>query len=159
MMERIDGTLRVVRRIATELRPSVLDQLGFEAALEWQAQEFAVRTGIPVDLDISVAGAKIDDQLGTSAFRILQESLTNVARHSRATRVFIRMVKTHEDLTLEVMDNGLGIPPDRLDGTTSLGVVGMRERALACGGELSIVGNPAFGTSVSLRIPCNRLTP
>ena len=159
MMERIDGTLRVVRRIATELRPSVLDQLGFEAALEWQAQEFAVRTGIPVDLDISVAGAKIDDHLGTSAFRILQESLTNVARHSRATRVFIRMVKTHDDLTLEVMDNGLGIPPDRLDGTTSLGLVGMRERALACGGELRIVGNPAFGTSVSLRIPCNRLTP
>lgn len=153
MIERIDGTLSTVRRIATELRPSVLDQLGLEAALEWQAQEFSGRTGILVDLDVSVAGTTIPEHLGSSAFRILQESLTNVARHARASRVLIRLALTREDLTLEVLDDGIGIPPDRMDGTASLGLVGMRERALACGGELCISGQPMLGTRVLLQIP------
>jgi signal transduction histidine kinase len=153
IIERIDGTLCTVRRIATELRPSVLDQLGLEAALEWQGQEFSVRTGILVDLDVAVGGAKIPEHLGSSAFRILQESLTNVARHARASRVVIRLALTREELTLEVTDDGVGIPSERLDGTMSLGLVGMRERALACGGELCISGRPTLGTTVLLRIP------
>lgn len=155
MIERIDATLTTVRRIATELRPSVLDQLGLEAALEWQGQEFAVRTGILVDLDIAVGDNRIPEHMASSAFRILQESLTNVARHARASRVVIRLAVTQQELTLEITDDGIGIAPQRLDGTTSLGLVGMRERALACGGELCISGRPTLGTTVLLRIPLN----
>lgn len=153
MIERIDGTLTTVRRIATELRPSVLDQLGLEAAIEWQGQEFSVRTGIPVNFDIAVGNARIPEHMASSAFRILQESLTNVARHARASRVGIRLAVTDHMLTLEITDDGVGIEPERLDGTASLGLVGMRERALACGGELSISGRPTLGTTVQLRIP------
>ena len=153
IMERIDGTLSTVRRIATELRPSVLDQLGLEAACEWQGQEFSVRTGILVDLDIAVDGATIPEDHASSVFRILQESLTNVARHARASRVTIRLAVVERMLTLEVTDDGIGIDPRRLEGTTALGVVGMRERALACGGELCITGKPLLGTSVQARIP------
>jgi PAS domain S-box-containing protein len=153
MIERIDGTLSTVRRIATELRPSVLDQLGLEAAIEWQGQEFSVRTGILLDLDVGVGSTKIPEHVASSAFRILQESLTNVARHARASRVGIRLAVVDQVLTLEITDDGIGIAPQPLDGTSSLGLVGMRERALACGGELCISGRPTLGTTVLVTIP------
>jgi signal transduction histidine kinase len=153
MIERIDATLTTVRRLATALRPSVLDQLGLEAAIEWQGQEFSLRTGILVDLDIAVGGAAIPEHMATAAFRILQESLTNVARHARASRVDIHLAVTPQVLTLDITDDGIGIEPQRLDGTASLGLVGMRERALACGGELCISGTATLGTTVLLQIP------
>jgi signal transduction histidine kinase len=150
---RIDQTLNAVRRIATSLRPSVLDQLGLAAALEWQGQEFRSRTGIEVKMTISSDGAAIPDDLGSSAFRILQESLTNILRHAKATQVTIRLDQRPNELLLEITDNGVGAPPQCLDGTKSLGVVGMRERALACGGEFTVSGYPNHGTTVSLRVP------
>jgi signal transduction histidine kinase len=155
VIQRIDQTLNAVRRIATSLRPSVLDQLGLAAAAEWQGQEFRSRTGIEVEMDISTDGSAIPDELGSSAFRILQESLTNVARHANATRVTIRLQQTPDVLRLEVKDNGVGISTQCLKSTdtTSLGIIGMRERALACGGELDICPNSAGGTTVSLRVP------
>lgn len=151
--DRIDETMQVVRRIASELRPSVLDQLGLEAALEWQGQEFGARSGIEVTMDLCADECTIPDDLGSSVFRIFQESLTNVARHARAKRVTIRLIQTADRVTLEVSDDGIGIPPERLEGTASLGLVGMRERALACGGELSITGQPNQGTTVLLTVP------
>jgi signal transduction histidine kinase len=153
IIERIDQTLTSVRRIATELRPSVLDQLGLAAALEWQGQEFGGRTGIEVSVEVATDGSTISDDLGSSAFRILQESLTNVARHAKATRVTIRLTQTPWLLVLEVSDNGVGLVPERLEGTGSLGLVGMRERALACGGQLIISGQPTTGTTIVLRVP------
>lgn len=156
IIERIDATMNTVRRIATELRPSVLDQLGLAAALEWQGQEFGARTGIAVTMDLAIDGDAIDDDLGSAAFRILQESLTNVARHAGASCVRIRLRQTPAMLTLDVSDDGVGIASERLDGSASLGLVGMRERALACGGELSILGSPGRGTTVSLRVPLAR---
>jgi PAS domain S-box-containing protein len=153
IIQRIDGTMSAVRRIATELRPSVLDQLGLAAALEWQGQEFGTRTGIEVVLDLCADDCRIPDQLGSSVFRIFQESLTNVARHARATRVTVRLIQTPETVTLEVSDNGIGIPAERHEGTASLGIVGMRERALACGGEFRITGRPNQGTTVLLMVP------
>jgi signal transduction histidine kinase len=153
VVDQIDGTLDTVRRIATELRPSVLDQLGLHAAIEWQGQDFARRTRIPVDLDVTDGNASIPDLVASSAFRILQESLTNVARHARASRVVIRLTVTPHQLTLEITDDGVGIAPQRLEGTASLGLVGMRERALGCGGELRVSGRPTLGTTVSLTIP------
>lgn len=149
----IDGTLSTVRRIATDLRPSVLDELGLAAALEWQGQVFEARTGIEVVMNLSIDGGVIPDDLGSSAFRILQESLTNVARHARATRVDIRLRQTADQLTLEVSDDGIGIPKERLEGTESLGIIGMRERALACGGQFSSIGQPGVGTTVLLTVP------
>ena len=153
IMERIDQTSNAVRRIATALRPSVLDQLGLAAALEWQGNEFGARTGIEVEMEVATDGSPVPDDLGSSAFRILQESLTNVTRHAKATRVTIRLEQTPTLLTLEVSDNGVGAPLECLDGTKSLGVVGMRERALACGGEFSISGRADAGTTVLLRVP------
>jgi PAS domain S-box-containing protein len=153
VIERIDGTICAVRRIATALRPSILDQLGLAAAIEWLGQDFATRTGIKVTLELCPDGCVLPDDLGSSAFRILQESLTNVTRHSRAGRVWIRLEQTTGLLTLEVADDGVGIPTERLEGTTSLGLVGMRERALACGGELRIHGTPNAGTIVLLTVP------
>jgi signal transduction histidine kinase len=153
IIQRIDGTLDAVRRIATELRPSVLDQLGLAAALEWQGQEFATRTGLKVVMELSPDDACIPDELGSPVFRILQESLTNVARHAQATEVAIRLVQADDLLTLEVSDDGIGIPPGRLQGTASLGLVGMRERALACGGTFSITPRPGGGTTVLLTVP------
>ena len=153
IIERIDQTINVVRRIATTLRPSVLDQIGLAAALEWQGQEFRARTGIEVVVEQACNGIPIPDDLGSSAFRIVQESLTNVARHAKATHVTIRVGQTDTHLTLEVSDNGVGCAAACLDGTKSLGLVGMRERALACGGEFSISGKPGLGTTVRLRVP------
>jgi PAS domain S-box-containing protein len=153
IIERIDQTLTSVRRIATELRPSVLDQLGLEAALEWQGQEFSARTGVEVGIEITTNRQPLPDDLGSSAFRILQESLTNVARHSQATYVTIRLTQTADLLVLEITDNGVGAPKQPSEGTASLGIIGMRERALACGGELTISGHPDRGTTVTLRVP------
>jgi signal transduction histidine kinase len=153
IIQRIDGTMSAVRRIATELRPSVLDQLGLAAALEWLGQEFGARTGIKVTMDLCPDESTIPDDLSSSVFRIFQESLTNVARHAHAKRVTIRLIRTADLLTLEVSDDGIGIPPERVEGTASLGLVGMRERALACGGEFSIRGQPNLGTIVLLKVP------
>jgi signal transduction histidine kinase len=153
IVQRIDHTLNAVRRIATELRPSVLDQLGLAAALEWQGHEFATRTGIVVDIDLCADDIPVPDDLGSSAFRILQESLTNIARHASATRVTIRLRLSPKRLKLVVADDGVGIAPERLDGTGSLGLVGMRERALACGGTLDIARGERGGTTITLRVP------
>jgi signal transduction histidine kinase len=150
---RIDQTLAAVRRIATALRPSVLDQLGLAAALEWQGQEFGARTGIEVEMELCVDGSPIPEALGSSVFRILQESLTNIARYAGATHVTIRLEQTPSLLTLDVSDDGVGFDPARLETRGSLGLLGMRERALACGGTFAISSEPGHGTTVSLRVP------
>ena len=153
IIERIDQTANTVRRLATKLRPSVLDQLGLAAALEWQGQEFATRTGMEVVMELCADGEAIPNDLGSSAFRILQESLTNILRHANATRVTIGLCQTPTLLTLEIADNGVGCTSACFEGTRSLGLVGMRERALACGGECTITGVPGRGTTVFLRVP------
>jgi PAS domain S-box-containing protein len=154
LMTRVDGTVDAVRRLATELRPGVLDLLGLVAAIEWQAQEFGRRTGIETDLDLHSDHSAVDDVRATTVFRILQEALTNVARHAHASRTRISFSQTRERLQLEVADNGRGITPDELAGRRSLGLVGIRERAIGCGGELAIEGRPGQGTMVRVLIPC-----
>lgn len=158
IIARIDGTLNSVRRIATELRPSVLDHLGLSAAVEWQVQEFGARTGIEIELDLcddclTPPNETLPNDLDSSVFRVLQESLTNVARHAQATRVAVILDRTNTQIMLDVSDDGVGVPAGRLDGMASLGLVGMRERALACGGALSITGRPGGGTTVQLVVP------
>jgi len=150
---RIDGAMDTVRRIATDLRPSVLDDLGLVAAVEWQAQEFERSTGIQVQLEVNAEHVELEDSCATTAFRILQETLTNVARHAQATRVHIALRVSAELLTLEVRDNGRGISKSEIASPRSLGLLGSRERAKACGGELAINGINGQGTTVSLKVP------
>ncbi len=150
---RIDGTIDAVRRIATELRPSVLDHLGLVAAIEWQAHEFEKLAGVAVRLSVSSATPTIDGATATTIFRILQETLTNVARHAEATRVEIVLEVGEPAVLLRVADNGRGIRETELRDRRSLGLIGLRERAIASGGELMIEGRPGEGTVVSARIP------
>jgi len=154
LVSRVDGTVDAVRRIATELRPGVLDLLGLVAAIEWQAQEFGHRTGIETNLELHSDHSPVDDVRATTVFRILQEALTNVARHAGASRARITFAQTRDELRLEVADNGRGITRDELAGRRSLGLVGIRERAIGCGGELEIQGEAGRGTMVKVRIPC-----
>ncbi|HEV8398281.1 MAG TPA: ATP-binding protein [Gemmatimonadales bacterium] len=151
--KRIDETMQIVRRIASELRPSVLDQLGLEAAIEYLVQDATRRTGIAVTLDVAQAFPRLPDQIASHAFRIIQEALTNVTRHAKATRVDVTLRRAANTIILSVADNGIGFAPDSLSGLSSLGLVGMRERALACGGALMVRGKPGEGTSIVVTIP------
>jgi PAS domain S-box-containing protein len=153
ILELVDQTIQSVRRISTELRPGILDDLGLVAALEWAAEEFETRTGTRCRLDLPGDDIEIDQERATAMFRIFQETLTNVARHAKASEVGVRLAKDNGDLTLEVHDNGRGIDEEELSAGGSLGILGMRERAALLGGELGIVGSPKKGTIVRVRIP------
>ena len=157
MTDHIDETIQTVRRIATELRPGILDSLGLIAALEWQANEFQSRTGIPCVVTTTVADTLWDQQFSTGVFRIFQETLTNVIRHAKATRVEVSFTEEGDSLVLTVKDNGRGISEEEIANTRSIGLVGMRERARLIGGELILQGAPRQGTTVTLRVPLNRI--
>lgn len=149
----VDETIRCVRRISTELRPGILDDLGLVAAIEWAGQEFEARIGTKCRLDLPEGDIAIDAERATAVFRIFQETLTNVARHAEASEITVRLTEEDRNLTLEVHDNGRGVPEDKLSQGQSLGILGMRERALLLGGELMIRGAPGQGTTVRVRIP------
>jgi signal transduction histidine kinase len=153
MSKLIDSTVQTVRKIATGLRPEMLDDMGLVAAIGWQAKDFQKRTGIRCRVKLPPETTKLDIDVATTAFRIFQEILTNVARHSRATRVDIDLGVTDEQVGLEVHDNGVGIAESDLHGRKSLGLLGMHERALLFGGEVSITGSPGHGTRVAVTIP------
>jgi PAS domain S-box-containing protein len=152
----IDGTAGLIRKICTELRPGVLDDLGLSAAIEWQAREFQGRTGIACAVALDPENLDVDAERSTALFRIFQEVLTNVARHARATRVEVRMGKVGEQIILEVRDNGRGIEESELAGVKSLGLLGMRERASLLGGQVAIRGGRGEGTRVTVKIPPGR---
>jgi PAS domain S-box-containing protein len=149
----VDQTILSVRRIATELRPGILDDLGLVAAVEWAAEEFEARTGTKCRLDLPNSDIVIDQERTTAIFRIFQETLTNVTRHAEATQVDVRLGWEDGNIVLEVHDNGRGIGEEQLSTGRSLGILGMRERALLLGGELTISGQTGKGTTVRLRIP------
>lgn len=158
-MELVDQMIVTLRRIASKLRPRTLDDLGLTAALEWQAQEFQSRTGIRCQVDVPPEPLVLDNERATAIFRIFQESLTNVARHAQATRVEARLVSASDHLLLEVKDNGIGFDAEGAREGKSLGIVGMRERALLLDGELIIKRGPVGGTTLTLRIPLSRPIP
>ena len=149
----LDDAIQSVRRIATELRPGILDDMGLVAAMEWAAEEFQARTGTKCEVSLPGVDIALDPERATALFRILQETLTNVARHTNATRVDVHLAKENKNLILEGRDNGQGIDQEQLSESRSLGILGMRERALLLGGELTISGAPGKGTTVRVRIP------
>jgi len=153
MRSLIDETVLAVRRVATELRPGLLDHLGLVAAIEWQAQEFHRRTDIVCNLELAEIKPVLEDGLATQLFRIVQEALTNIARHAQATQIKIRLTMQAETILLSIEDNGLGIHPGDITNSKSLGLLGMRERALSYGGQFHIRGQRGKGTSLEIRIP------
>lgn len=151
MVALIDEAVVTVRRIATDLRPGVLDDLGLAAAVQWQAEEFEHRTGIHCAFSTVVDDGALDPLVSTAVFRILQESLTNVARHGRASNVAVTLEHRDTDLVLEVRDDGIGIAESDVSSVRSIGLAGMRERAQLVGGGFSISGGA--GTTVHVQIP------
>lgn len=152
-MRQLDGTIQSVRAIATALRPSVLDELGLAAALDWQTRDFEKRTGIRCEWSMPSVPIPIGPDQATAVFRIYQEILTNVVRHAQASTIQIHLDVSASWLVLEVSDNGLGIPASALTHTNSLGLLGMQERATQWGGDLSIQGTAGKGTTVTVRLP------
>jgi PAS domain S-box-containing protein len=153
MMSLTDTTVNTVRRIASELRPFALDDLGLTEAVEWQAGQFQARTGIVVSCDCHLENVELSREQATAVFRIFQEALTNVLRHARATRVEVALKSEAGGLVLTVGDDGRGITAEELSGSRTLGLLGMRERANLVGGELDIRGEEGGGTTVTVRIP------
>jgi PAS domain S-box-containing protein len=155
----IDQMIHMVRRVSTHLRPSILDDLGLIAALEWQLSEFTSRTEIPHEFTTTFEYVNMEEDTTIAVFRIFQEALTNVARHSQATKVAVvlregeRSLFGEESFVLEIRDNGRGITEEKILNPESLGLLGMKERVLAFGGELSIHGEPGGGTAMVLQIP------
>jgi PAS domain S-box-containing protein len=147
----INDGVRSVRKICTGLRPGVLDDLGLAAAIEWQANEFASRTGIHCDISVPTADVVLDGDQATEFFRIFQECLTNVMRHAEAKSVRVSLCQEHGALVLMVADDGKGFCESEV--SNSLGFLGMKERAQVCGGTIQIVSSPGNGTTVTLRVP------
>jgi signal transduction histidine kinase len=148
----IDRIINSVRRIASGLRPEVLDEIGLAAAIEWQAREFSRRTGIRCVVDVEPEFVDPDKDRSTALFRIFQELLTNVARHANATRVAVRLADG-EVIRLKVEDNGRGIQEKEFESPKSLGLLGLRERVLAFGGTIDVKGEEGKGTTVRVAIP------
>ncbi len=153
MSELTEDTIERVRRLARELRPGVLDDLGLEAAIEWQAQDFEARSGIVCRVHSRLGDEKLPRPLATAFFRTFQESLTNVARHAHARHVEVQLHREGSRLTLEISDDGRGISEEAVGGAKSLGLVGMRERARRLGGHFAIAGAVGRGTTVTLSVP------
>jgi len=150
-LELADSIMESVRRISTELRPGILD-LGLAAAVEWQVQEFQAHTGIQCKVQL-LTQQVVAPNVSTALFRILQETLTNVARHAKATRVEVVKQKQRDRLVLRVRDNGQGFDPEDPSISKSLGLLGMRERAALLGGRVNISSAPGKGTTVTAWIP------
>ena len=153
MSRLIDAAVGAVRQISTELRPGILDDLGLEAAVEWQLQEFQRRTDISCTFRSDIEEDALDVERTTTAFRILQEALTNVVRHAQARRVEVVLTGNANKVTMLVRDDGRGIIASERDHPRSIGLLGMRERARMQGGTLEVQGVAGKGTTVTLRLP------
>jgi len=150
----IDNGVKVVRAICSGLRPGVLDDLGLAAAIEWQASEFALRYDILCEVSVPPVDLHLDGDRATAAFRIFQECLTNVARHAQAKQVRVALSEEEGSIVLVVVDDGIGFRVSDLSYTLgSLGLLGMKERAQSCGGDVLISSEPGKGTSVTVRVP------
>ena len=149
--------IRSVQRISDELRPGVLEELGLVKTLKSEAREFKEHTGIPCTFETNMGKAKFDRLGSVAIFRIAQGALTNIARHANASRAVIALMKRNNDLILTVNDNGKGIAKKRVSSSHSLGIIGMRERALALDGLLSLKGSTGKGTTLTVRIPLSRV--
>jgi signal transduction histidine kinase len=148
-----DQTIQMVHRISSELRPGMLDDLGLAAAVEWLGGDFSRRNGIPCRVDITVPESRIGGNSSTALFRIIQEALTNVARHAHASHSSVELWEADRALTIRVQDDGRGVTEEQSTSPLSFGLIGIRERVQGLGGEMSITGKPGEGTILTVTIP------
>jgi signal transduction histidine kinase len=153
MVHILNDTIESVRKISYGLRPSILDDLGLYSAIEWQLTEFKKSSGINYSLSFIPRDLEIDKKISLTVFRILQESLTNIARHSKATRVQVNIKSGKAAIKVIVRDNGIGISKEKISNHKSFGLVGMKERARTYGGKVIIRSNESEGTTIILEIP------
>ena len=151
----IDETVKTVRRIATQLRPSILDDLGLVSAMEWQSEEFEKRFKIKTSFIANTATVQVESEIATGLFRIFQESLTNVLRHSKATEVKALLTANDGQIILDISDNGIGFNAVENESKKTLGLLGMKERTLIMGGTYEISSKPGNGTTVVITVPVN----
>jgi signal transduction histidine kinase len=152
IMQHVDNTIDRMRKIVSELRPAILDDLGLIAAIEWQVREFQKRTGIPTRLRSNVTEADVTPDRSAAVFRVVQEALTNVIRHAKAHSVQVELKKENSLLTISVSDDGHGIKDEMVQEMKSLGIVGMRERVGRIGGEFRIHSTSGKGTRVEITL-------
>jgi len=152
LIEMSDDAIQSVKKISMDLRPPILDDLGIAEAIVWQVKEFTSRTGIKCKFEDELDDFELDQERATTLFRIFQETLTNIVRHAEATEVCVKLSHGDETVSLKVQDNGCGILPSQVASLRSLGLLGMRERAMAWGGNVLINGTPNSGTTVNINI-------
>jgi PAS domain S-box-containing protein len=153
MTQLVDATIHDVQRISSDLRPGILDDLGFVEAVRWQLARFRDRTGIPCHLSSTVDGEGLSRSASTALFRVFQELLTNIARHAAASTVRVEVAGDGETITLTVADDGRGITREQIEARESLGLIGIRERVLAVGGCIEIRGEAGRGTTTRVSAP------
>jgi PAS domain S-box-containing protein len=153
IIDLLDDTLATVKNLSASLRPRVLDTFGLGAAIEWQCHEFKRRTGIVCEFNMPKSDIPLGPERSTALFRVFQETLTNVARHSQSDRVDVELSLDEVKVMLSVRDNGMGMSDQEIDAPTSLGLLGMRERVAPFGGDLVVKSKPGNGTSVIVSIP------
>jgi signal transduction histidine kinase len=149
----VDKTIDEVRQIATDLRPGLLDHFGLPAAIEWLFKEFTERTGVACQLTVTPAELGMSGDNATMLFRVVQEAMTNIARHAQATKLKIALSQDNGNLQMDIQDNGRGITPAAVGNLKSLGLLGVRERVKSAGGVMQISGGPGRGTLLSVNIP------
>lgn len=154
----VDDAISMMHEIVRELRPAELDHLGLRGAIEWQMQDFQDRTKIECQFDSDLDELEIDPTRSTAVFRIVQQALTNVARHAHATHVEASLRKEDEQVIFQLRDNGKGISEAQISNVKTFGLLGMRERAQVFGGDVVVLGTPEQGTVVTVRIPAKPLS-
>ncbi|MBN1633941.1 MAG: response regulator [Ignavibacteria bacterium] len=153
MSEILGFTMKTVRKITSDLRPGMIDNLGFIASVEWNTEQFQERTGINCTSQILVKQVKLDNMRLIALYRIFQELMTNIARHSKATQIKVIVKETKRNYIIIVIDNGIGIPKEKLNSSKSFGIIGMKERTMLIGGEIFIESKKGTGTSIKVKIP------
>jgi signal transduction histidine kinase len=159
MMRLTEATISTVKRITSEMRPVVLDDLGLVEAIEWQAQQFQERTGITCHCELHLDAVSLTREQSTAVFRISQEALTNILRHAQARTVHIVMEEKAGVFVLSISDDGQGITDEAKSRSSALGLLGMQERARLAGGNIVVTGARGKGTTVMLRIPVSGKSP
>jgi signal transduction histidine kinase len=158
MLVLVDKAIQGVRDVTANLHPPALD-MGIVPAIKWLAEDFTSRTGVSCDLQFVDDQPRLDDTRTLTLFRIVQESLTNIARYAQATHVVITIKSSREDITIEVRDDGKGFDTHAIPTKQSFGLMGMKERALAVSGKVEVASSPGAGTVVLVDIPLFQTNP